>query len=423
MRLDVALMVLSKIFGLILGVGSTVVIARELGPAGRGIVAVAFGLTLVLVQVGTFGIVSANPYFVARDSEHRHAVVANSLWLASVAGVALILCGAAVKLWLPSAVRGVSWAELIIAMCSIPASLAGQFLQSVLLGLGRSVAYNVTELAQSALTLVALTSVLVIGHGGITSALAVMTGGAIAGAVAYGLQLHRELIAHWRPDLTLARAMMAYAARIYVATLLAYLVIRLDVLLVDHYRGAAQAGEYSITATLAQGMYVFPAAVAVNLFPRIARGQGSALTARVFRVSATCYAGCCLLAIPVVGPGVSLLYGHRFAQAASLFYWLLPGIFSLGMLTVLANHFAGRGFPLPAMLVWFIGLGVNLVMNFVLLPTKGTYIAPLASSVAYTLLLLLHVRMFAGEIDSFRSLLPRPSDFSLRALRSIRTVA
>jgi O-antigen/teichoic acid export membrane protein len=413
-------MVINKAFGLLLGVGATVVIARELGPAGRGIIAVAFALTLVLVQVGTLGIVSANPYFVAKNAQHRHAVVANSLWVSSASGIVLILCGAAVKLWLPGAVRGVSWAALMIAMCSIPASLAAQFLQGVLLGLGRSVAYNATELAQAALTLAALCMVLIVGHGGVNSALVVMTGGAIAGAVAYAVQLHRELGTGWRPDFKLARAMVEYAFRIYVATLLAYLVIRLDLLLVNHYRGAAQAGEYSITATLAQGMYVFPAAVAVNLFPRIARGHGSELTARVFRVTATAYAVCCVLAIPAVGPGVRLLYGARFAEAASLFYWLLPGVFGLGMLTVLANHFAGRGFPVRAMLVWFVGLGVNLAINFALLPTHGTYIAPLASSVAYTLLLVLHVRMFATELHSYRSLLPRPSDFSLRALRPAR---
>lgn len=74
LRIDVALMASSKAFGLLFGVGSTVVIARELGPHGRGIIAVAFGLALVLVQTGTLGIVSANPYFVARDPKRRGAV-------------------------------------------------------------------------------------------------------------------------------------------------------------------------------------------------------------------------------------------------------------------------------------------------------------------------------------------------------------
>ena len=43
-------------------------------------------------------------------------------------------------------------------------------------------------------------------------------------------------------------------------------------------------------------------------------------------------------------------------------YWLAPGVFSLGLVTVLSHHFAGRGFPLQALTVWFIGLAVNLAI-------------------------------------------------------------
>jgi O-antigen/teichoic acid export membrane protein len=420
---DIGLMVLSKALGLVFSVGSTAVLARELGPTGRGAVAVAFGLTLILAQLGTFGIASANPYFVAQNGARLRDVVVNSLWIAITVGLVMMLCGAAVKLWLPSIIRGVDWQELLVALVAIPAVLVGQFLQSVLLGLGRALAYNMIDLAQALLTFATLCVVLILAHGGITAAMLVTTGAAIASAVAYAVQLRHEFHNVWRPHLDLARAMMTYAFRIYVATLMSFLVIRLDILLVNHYRGTAQAGIYSVTAAIAAGMFVFPSAVGVNLFPRIAHGDGSELTARVFRISAGIYGLCCLVAIPLASPFIHLLYGARFAEAASLFYWLLPGIFSLGMLTVLANHFAGRGFPLAAMLVWFVGLGVNLAMNVVLLPSHGTYVASLASSVAYTVLLLLHVQMFAKENHGYKSLLPRANDFSIRAIRSARAAS
>ena len=67
------------------------------------------------------------------------------------------------------------------------------------------------------------------------------------------------------------------------------------------------------------------------------------------------------------------------------------------MLTILSQHFAGRGFPIQAALVWFVGLGVNLAINLAFL-SSGTYVAALASTIAYAVLLVLHVRMFAREI-------------------------
>jgi O-antigen/teichoic acid export membrane protein len=418
LRTDVSLMAGSKILGLIFNLGVTVVIARELGPGGRGIVAVALSLTLILIQVGSLGIASANPYFIARDTTTLRSIVTNSVWLGLGIGALLIGCGMAVRAWLPEVVAGVGWAELAIAMVCIPVSLLSLFLQSALLGLGRTVAYNLIEVVQGGATLLALLVVLSVGHGGVVDALLVLTGGAILGAVTYATVLGRDTPIAGRPDLGLARRMMRYAFRIYVATLLAFLVIRLDLLLVNYYRGTAQAGIYSVAAAIAAGMYVFPAAVGVNLFPRVARGSHGELSARVFRVVACVYGVACIAAAPVAGPAISLLYGSRFAQATTLFYWLLPGVFSLGMLTVLAHHFAGRGFPRKAMLVWFFGLGVNLALNLLFLPKYGTYIAPLSSSVAYSILLILHMRMFAEESGGYGVLLPRMSDFSLRAPRS-----
>ncbi len=68
----------------------------------------------------------------------------------------------------------------------------------------------------------------------------------------------------------------------------------------------------------------------------------------------------------------------------SLYYWIVPGVFCLGMLTILSNHFAGRGFPIEAGLIWVAGLALNLAINVAFLTVFGTYIASLASSIAYS---------------------------------------
>src|SRR5947209_2455216 len=82
MRADVMLMGLKKGLGLLLALATSVATARALGPSGRGTLAVAFSLSGVLAQLGTLGVVSANPYFVAKEPRVRGAVVSNSVWLA-----------------------------------------------------------------------------------------------------------------------------------------------------------------------------------------------------------------------------------------------------------------------------------------------------------------------------------------------------
>jgi O-antigen/teichoic acid export membrane protein len=244
-----------------------------------------------------------------------------------------------------------------------------------------------------------------------TTAIAVTSAGYGVGALTWLVILvrrhHPNLL---RPDTAVMRRLLGYGLRAYVATLAAFLVIRVDMLMVNGYLGATDAGLYSVAVALVDGIYLLPTVVAVNLFPRVARGAESAMTAEVFRNVAVLYGAFCLLTVPFAGLAIRLIYGHQFSASTSLFYWLLPGAFALGMITILSHHFAGRGFPLEAMLVWFVGLGVNFAMNIVLLPGHGPYIASLASSVAYALLLALHMGMFAREVGGWASLVPRPTE-------------
>jgi O-antigen/teichoic acid export membrane protein len=410
LRTDVLLMLGAKGAAMVLNVVSTVIIARALGVEGRGAAAVAFSLTLLLVQLGTFGMVAANPYYAARDVEARSRIVTNSLWLAAGLGAACMATGVLVRLLAPSVTQGLSWPELLVAIAGIPAALAAQFLQSILLGEGRTVAMNAIEVAMGVLSVVALGIALLAFDADVLGVIAIITGSYVGSAIAFLAVLLRHRPDIRRPDLRLARAMLGYGFRIYVATLLAFVILRVDLLLVNAYLGEVQAGLYSVVAALAQGMYVIPAVVGVNLFPRVARGGPDEMSAGVFRSFFLLYAAFCALTVPLAPLAIRVLFGPEYDDAVVLYWWLVPGIFSLGMLTVLSHHFAGRGFPLEAVLVWFVGLAVNLAMNVLLLDAYGTWIASLSSSVAYTILLLLHVRMFARDVGGYRALRPSPRE-------------
>lgn len=409
LRTDVLLTFAGKLGTLALSTAAVVVVARALGPSGRGIVAVAYSLTLVLVQLGSLGIVAANPYFTAREPARLGPIVANSLWLAAGLGALLASVGGAVKLWFPGALAGVGWAELAVALAGVPAGLAAQFLQGVLLGRGRMVAFNAVELAQATLVLAALGVGFWTASIGVLGALVILVAGPLGATAAY-VALLAPGAARARADLRLARTMLAYGFRVYLATVLGFLVMRADLLLVNSYLGAAQAGIYSVTAALAEGMVLLPMVVGLNLLPRVAREGGHEMSAAVFRVVAPLYALLCLATVPLAAPAVALLFGPEFEGAVALYYWLVPGVFALGMVTILSHHFAGRGFPIQAALVWLVGLVLNLGLNVAFLAEGGTYVASLASSISYTLVLVLLLRLFAAEAGGYRALWPRPRE-------------
>jgi O-antigen/teichoic acid export membrane protein len=407
---DVVLMLATKVSLLALNLGITIVVARALGPTGRGAVAVAFSFTLLLIQFGSLGVQTANPYFAARHPESIGRIVANTLWFAAVAGLLLIGVGLLVKGLFPAALRGLGWLEIVIVLVGLPAALASQLFQSILLAEGRMKAYNGIEFAN----VLSIFLLLIVGYlafdMGVTGTVAVMVGVNIVIAGIYLALLLRHQPPLGRVDTELIRRMLRYGFRIYVAALSAYLVGRVNLILVNSLLGGSSAGLFAVCVALAEGMFVFPGVVALNLFPRVARSDDYSQSAAVFRNVAVLFALFCLVTVPLAGPGIRLLFGGEFDGAEVIYYWMLPGIFSYGMLNILSHHFAGRGFPLEAVLVWVPGIFVNLAIIALFLPGHEAWIAALASSVAYVLILLLHMRLFAKESGGYGSLLPRPRE-------------
>jgi O-antigen/teichoic acid export membrane protein len=416
---DVVLMFANKGLLLVLNIGMSIVFARALGVLGRGELGVAMAFAAILLQLGTFGLISANPYFIARDARNLPSIIANSLWFAVLLGVALAGLGIIVKAAFPWVVSGLDWTEVLVVAAGVPAALATVFWQSVLLGEGRTIAYNSVEVAHGILVSAITTVALIALGAGVLTVLVVISAFYVIAALVYAALLLRHSPRFLKPDTALARRMLGYASRIYVTTLISFLVIRIDLLLVNSYLGKAQAGLYAIVASLAEGMFLLPVVIGVNLFPRLARGEGDELSASVFRIVAVLYGALCLLSVPLAGPGIHLLFGSQFEGAIDLYYWIVPGIFSLGMLTILSHHFAGRGYPFQAMVIWIFGLMLNIGINVAFIPSEGTYIASLSSSITYGALLVLHMRLFAKQVGGYRALVPRIGE----AIEFLRVIA
>jgi len=405
-----------KVVGMIAAFATTVAVARFLGPLGRGSVAVAFGLTQVLVQIGTGGIVTANAYFVARGAASPSRLVGASLMVVAAATPLLIGAAVILRVYAPAATRGLSWEQLAIALAGLPALLGVQFLLSVLLGERRIRVYNGIDAGSQLLTLVLLLIGLAVFGVGPTGAITIMVASAYAGLFACLAVLARGGAPPRSPDVELIRRLLAYGARVYLVTMLGFLLIRADLLLVNGYLGTRVAGIYSIVGAIAAAIYLLPAAVGLNLFTRIAGGSGGNLTAAVTRMAVLGYGAICLVSVPMVAVGVKPVFGAKFAPAVGLYFWIVPGVYSLGLLTILSNHFAGRGFPREVIVSWFIGVAIALAIDVGFL-SHGAWVASFSSSVGYSIVLAFHVAMFARENGGYRSMIPTWSD--VRALAAL----
>lgn len=373
-----------------IGLVTSVLIARSLGPEGRGLQAAIAAITAIGVQFGNMGLHSSNTYYVAKKPSLLPVLVGNSLFVGL--GLASLLAGAA---WAAAAVWPslfpLSGALLALALAGIPVGLAYLLMQNLLLGTHEVRAYNTVELV-TRVGMVVLLSALILTQS--VSVISVAVAGLLIAAVSLVwalLRLRSHVHQRLRLSLAILREHCAYGMRAYVAAFFSYTVIRVDVLLCSYILGAIPTGQYSIAASMADLVYMLPVVAGTIAFPRLTATEDHeqrwlkarsiakwvGLTMVVFSAAAA------VLARPIVG----LLYGEQFFPAVPAFLWLLPGVVLLGINGVLMNYFAAEGMPPVAVWAPAAASLVNVACNFWLLPTVGIVGASISSTIAYGLML------------------------------------
>src|SRR5439155_8929507 len=145
-----------------------------------------------------------------------------------------------------------------------------------------------------------------------------------------------------RPDFPLLRKMLRYGGKFYVSIIAGVVIFRADLLIVNHFRGAAETGVYAVASQVSNLLMMLPGVIATLLFPRVAsqpdpRGE--------FALRVTRHTSFLMLIICAVSAAGSfllpLVYGVRFADAVVQLLILLPGVYLVSIESVLVQHFTG----------------------------------------------------------------------------------
>ena len=161
-------------------------------------------------------------------------------------------------------------------------------------------------------------------------------------------------------------------------------------LIVNHFRGEREAGVYAVASQMSNLMMLLPVIIPTLLFPRVASQPDprGGMTMRVTRHTAFIMLFACITAVPL-SFALPFIYGSEFRDSTGQLLILLPGIYLLGIESVMVQHFNSIGLPLAIPLFWIVALICNLVANLLLIPSLGAAGAALTSTFTYSLIFLL----------------------------------
>jgi O-antigen/teichoic acid export membrane protein len=384
---SVAVNVVGRGTGLLMGFVSSVVLARLLGPADRGLFALMLSVSTIALAVTAIGQPLAVTYFASRKDASPTAIFGNSFVHAVVLAVVAIPLTLLLYKPIADAVGhghgGTTW---VLAAALIPIVFLDWTTSNQLLGMLRFGLYNVLKTA--AIVLYTLAVVILLGVFGLG-----VTGGLIATALGSIVSVAVALppiLGRRRPtvDFALLKRMFHYGSRVQVGVIFQMVNYRLDVVIMQFFRPLSQVGYYVIAQTIAELVITLATAFQSSVMPLISHYEGDERQASVSTNSVRHHgilAGLAVLANVVFGSAVILFaYGHEFHPAVIPMLVLLPGVWFLGMGLVIQGDLSGRGRPGLSSKLAAVAAAVTVALDFALIPPLGVMGGAIASVAAYT---------------------------------------
>jgi O-antigen/teichoic acid export membrane protein len=370
-----------SILASIVAVLTGIVVAKGLGPAGKGIFA-----GVQLAQSGliaaTGGIGAGITYLLTKQKRPLGELIgALAALTITVSFVAWLLLG----LW--GLHFGVNTTVVIVALI-VPASIILSWQPYYFMGLGRITNLNFQSLGLAVGTLITVAIAIFALHLGINGALAVrclciyVAAGVV---VAHALRLGGHI-----SKLDFGenfRQLVKFGSSSGLGTLLGFFNSRLDSLILIALLGASGFGVYSIAVAAGELLFLISRAVNTatsNAIGSLDRQASAAMTAKAARTTKFVMALVALPLITIAPPLIPLVYGARFEQAGVAMMILLPGVVvfaGTGAISSFLSFQMGR----PIVLVYFslVTVTIEAVSCLLLIPRLGMNGAAIGSSFTY----------------------------------------
>lgn len=389
----------ASIISLLIGTSIGIIIARTLGPSGKGLLAVIAMVGTVVLSLGNLGIGAFNTYVISNKSVKKKDIVGNSFWLGLIIGIICFLVILVFSFNFPIFFRNIPRSYLLLYLLSLPFFLWSNFFYAILAGEQKFRKLNILAIITQTINLVGVILLLLVFKLDVFYILIWYVLVNIVNALfPMGFIFLTDGI-HFNFNLQVLKKTLNYGFKICLTGIFALLILRVDLYMVNFFKGMAEAGFYSLASSFGNVFFILPSSIIAVIFPKINAEEKlkKELIAKYSRISLFLVFLMAIGALLFIRPIIGLLYGQVFLASIRPIIFLLPGLIAWSVATVLSQYFFSIGYPLKLTVCWFLVAVLNVVLNFIYIPQYGMAAAALSSTVSYVLALGFHYYFFNKE--------------------------
>lgn len=403
----VGVSLLSQVLSIVLNLVSAVVLARWLGPSGKGVFSILLSTTALLAVAYGVGSVPAMSTWVSRKLVGLDTAFVVSLAIAVCAAVLSYLTITLVPHLTPEGIT--PW-----SVCAMVGTIVLSQLQMA------------AAQGRGAVTSIAINSVL-------SLLVQLVLIAAISRAVSSG---PREAVYAWlvsqnfgtavawinarsgegRPRISRivdGRGMLRFGWAAMPAQILTATNARLDIIILGVIAASAVAGYYSLATTGSQLLLLVPAAAAQAFASEFGEGVSSEGLVQMLRMVFVVTLVLAALMGVFAGPVIHLILGAEYDPVIPMLWIMIPGMVLYSLVPLATSYFwhASTSAKEPNVIVG-VSVVIDVALLAILVPRFGAQGAALAASIAYFVSGLSCVGMLCRTLDcGFREVLvPRAAD-------------
>ncbi len=387
MGFDASILVLNLITGII--------IARALGPVGRGEIAAILLLSQLAVWFFSGGATEAIGFRLARNPGDGPRLLGT--WLVIGIPLGLLAIGVA-EVMLPilfsaQTPHTIALGRVYVVIVLVMMLQVAQY--GMLLGSHDFLFYNLTRFILPAVIAAGYVALWVAGVLSVELALIVNAAATCTAFLAAGVRLLRRQ-GIGRPSKALARNTLAFGLRTHMGSIAGQVSARLDLLIIPAFLGAASVGLYSVAVNVTSIISTLTATIATIVMPVAARRDRQSPRTVVRTLQVVVLIGVAI-AIPLAvlaNIALNVVYGADFEGAATALRILLPGVVLAAAAMVLWSGLIAANRPLLSSVAAVPAAVLTVVGLILFLEHGGIDAAAIVSTCAYTVLFVISLLLY-----------------------------
>lgn len=387
---DTLITTITQILILIFSISSSIIIARFLGPTGKGIYSLAILLPNLLITFTNFGIGPATIYYIGKRKYSLGEIFGANIIFSFLISLFSIILGFIIVFFFSSKTfPGVPKFYLFFSLFLIPIQIFFTFLIDIFLGLQKIKKYNFIYLMQSILFFIFIFVFIFLMNYGITMAIFSTVFSYFITLIFLIIQTKKTIgNPVFKLNKLIIKDFFFYGLKCYISNILGFLHYRVDQFMINLFLNPTAVGFYSIAVGISEKLWLIPQSAATVLFPKVASERDKKrikdftpiVCRNIFFITLISCIG-----IFLAGKWIILfLYSEKFLKSVSSFQVLLIGALALSVSKILANDIAGRGRPEINTYIGTFSVILNVILNAILIPKIGIIGAAWATAISYS---------------------------------------